>query len=90
MQLFIYALVWKKEKFHWNSYINFISEVINISFRQIWHFDKKATGWVGLKLSIIFIQTAGRRDKSLASYIGILTLAKLKYFMSKDLSTKTL
>ena len=48
------------------------------------------TGWVGLKISIIFTQNAGRFDMRLTPYTGILTLAKLKYFMSKDLSTKAL
>ena len=41
---------------------NFISEVINIDFRQIWYFDMKGTGWVGLELSIIFTQTMGSFD----------------------------
>ena len=36
------------------------------------------------------MQTVGRFDMWLAPYTGILTLVKLKYFMSKDLSTKTL
>ena len=45
-----------------NSCTNFISEVINIDFWQIWHFDVKDTGWVGLELSIIFMQTVGRFD----------------------------
>ena len=45
--------------------------------------------WVGLELSIIFTQTVGRFDLRVTPYTGILTLAKLKYFMSKDLSTKT-
>ena len=26
-----------------------MSEVINIDFWQIWHFDVKSTGWVGLE-----------------------------------------
>ena len=67
-----------------------MSEVINIDFRQIWHFDVKGTGWVGLELSIIMTQSVGKFDMSLTPYTGILTLAKLKYFMTKDLSTKTL
>ena len=67
-----------------------MSEVINIDFRQIWHFDVKGTGWVGLELSIIMTQTVGKFDMSLTPYTSILTLAKLKYFMTKDLSTKTL
>ena len=36
------------------------------------------------------MQTVGRFDKWLTPYTGILILVKLKYFMSKDLSTKTL
>ena len=48
LDLFIYAFVWKKEKLHQNSYSNFISKAINIDFQQIWHFDVKGTGWVGL------------------------------------------
>ena len=90
IQLFIYALVWKKEKVHWNFYTSFTSEVINIDFWPIWHFDVKGTGWVGLEVSIIFMRTVGRFDMWVTPYTGILTLAKLKYFMYKDLSTKTL
>ena len=90
MHLFIYAIVWKKEKLHYNSYTNFISEVVNIDFWQIWHFDVKGTGWVVLELSIIFMQIVRRFDMWVTPYIAILTLAKLKYFMSKDLGTKTL
>ena len=56
---------------------------------QIWHFDVKGTAWVGLELSIIFMQIVGRFDTWVTPYTGILTLEKLKYFMSKDLSTKT-
>ena len=39
-------------------------EVINIDFCQIWHFDVKGTGWVGLELelSIIFTLTLGKFD----------------------------
>ena len=90
MHLFIYALVWKKKKLHKNSYTNFIPEVININFRQIWDSDVKGTGLVGLELTIILAQTLGRFDMWVTLYTGILTLAKLKYFMSKDLITKTL
>ena len=50
----------------------------------------KGTRSVGLELQIIFMQTVGRFDMSATPYTGILILAKLKYFMSKDLSTKTL
>ena len=45
----------------------------------------KGTGWVILELCIIFMQTEGRFDMWVTSYTGILTLAKLKFFMSKDL-----
>ena len=62
---------------------------MNIDFRQIWHFDVSGTGWVGLELSVILTQTVGRFDVRVTPYTGILTLAKLRYFMSKDLSTKT-
>ena len=50
------------------------------------------TRWVGLELefSIIFMRTVGRFNMWVTPYTGILTLANLKYFMSKDLSTKTL
>ena len=90
MDSLIYAPVWEKEKLHQNSYTSFISEAINIEFWQTWHFEMKGTGWVGLELSIIFTQTVGRFDMWVTLYRGILTLAKLKYFMPKDLSTKTL
>ena len=84
MYLFIYALVWKKENLHQNSYTNSISDVINVNF------DAKGTGWVGLELSNILTQTVGRFDMWVTPYIDILTLAKLIYFMPKDLSTKIL
>ena len=45
----------------------------------------KGTGWVILELCIIFMQTEGRFDMWVTSYTGILTLAKLKFLMSKDL-----
>ena len=55
MIIFIDALVVKEkivEKLHYLSHsINFIYlnwEVGNINFWQIWHFDIKDTGWVGL------------------------------------------
>ena len=37
---------------------------MSINFWQIWHFDVKGTGWVGLELelSIIFMQTLERFD----------------------------
>ena len=88
MNLFIYPLVWKKEKLHETSNTNFISELINIGFLQIWHFDM--TGWVGLEQSFILIQTLRRFDMWVTPYTGVLKLENLKYFMSKDLSTKTL
>ena len=90
MHWFIYTIVWKKEKLHQNSYTNFISEVVNIDFWQIWHFNVKVAGWVALELeiSIIFMQSLGRFQMWVTPYTSILTLAKLKYFMSKELSTK--
>ena len=36
-----------------------------------------------MELNIIFTQTVGRFDMRVTPYIGILTLAKLKHFMSK-------
>ena len=90
MHWFIYTIVWKKEKLHQNSYTNFISEVVNIDFWQIWHFNVKVAGWVALELeiSIIFMQSLGRFQMWVTPYTSILTLTKLKYFMSKELSTK--
>ena len=90
MHWFIYTIVWKKAKLHQNSYTNFISEVVNIDFWQIWHFNVKGAGWVGLELeiSIIFMQSLGRFQMWVTPYTSILTLTKLKYFMSKELSTK--
>ena len=35
-------------------------KILNIDFWKIRHFDVKGTGWVGLELSIIFMQTVGR------------------------------
>ena len=46
------------------------SEVTNINFWQIWHFDMKGTVWVGLELSIISIQTVGRFDMRVIPYPG--------------------
>ena len=53
MHLFIDALVWNKEKI---LYINSVFEVkvININFWQIWNFDVKGTGWLGLQLIASF------------------------------------
>ena len=53
-------------------------------------FLNEGTGWVGLERNVILIQTVGRFDMWVTPYTSILTLAKLKYFMSKDVSTKTL
>ena len=39
-----------------------VIENINISFWQIWHFDIKGTGWVGLQLGIVLMKTVGRFD----------------------------
>ena len=39
-----------------------MSEVTNIEYRQIWHFDVKRTGWVGLQLSVILTETVERFD----------------------------
>ena len=50
----------ERKKASKNPYTNFISEVINIDFQQIWHFDVKGTWWVGLELTIIFMQAMGR------------------------------
>ena len=53
-------------------------------------FWREGTGWMGLELSIIFMQTVRRSDMWVGPYTGILTLAKLKYFMTKELSNKAL
>ena len=45
-------------------------EVVNIHFRQVWHFDVKGIGWVGTgwgvrgwgTLSVVLTQTVGRFD----------------------------
>ena len=68
--------------------LTFISEVTNIGFWQICHFD--VTEWLGLELSVILTQTVGRFDMWVTPYAGILTLARLKDLMFKGLSTKTL
>ena len=45
----VYALIYlrtcKREKFHHISYTNFMFEVININFWQIWHLDVKSTSF---------------------------------------------
>ena len=49
--------------------------------------------WLGglvWNLAVILTQTVGRFDMWVTPYTGILTLAKLKDYMSKDLSTKAL
>ena len=63
----------RKKSFIKILYTNFISEVINIDFWQIYHFDVKGTGWVSLELSIIFTQTVRVRYVSdpLYRYINI-------------------
>ena len=71
---FIYALVWNKEKLHKNSYVSFMSQVISIHFRQIWHSDVKGTGWVSLELTIILTETVGRFNMWVTPYTSILTL----------------
>ena len=53
---------------------------------KTWHFEVKSTGWVGVERSITLTQTVGRFDMSM-TLLHRSTLAKLKYFMSKDLST---
>ena len=90
MRLFIYALVWKNEKLHLNSYTNFISEVINIDFGRFGILTWRVlSGWVR-NFSYASFSYANCGKIPYVSYTGILTLAKLKYFMSKDLSAKTL
>ena len=42
------------------STLTFKFEVININFWQIWHFDVKDTGQMGLQISVILTQTVGR------------------------------
>ena len=39
-----------------------MSEVINIDFQEIYNFDVKDKGWVGLKFSVILILIVGRFD----------------------------
>ena len=56
-----------------------IPEVININFPQIWHFEVKDTGWVGLELSIILTQTVGRFDMWVTPYTTILTFTRPEY-----------
>ena len=63
MHLFIKALVSlceRKESFIIFATVHLFYEVININFWQIWNFDVKYTGWVGLQLSVILTQTVGR------------------------------
>ena len=35
---------------------------MNINFWQIWHFEVKGTGLVGMQLSVVLTQTVGRFD----------------------------
>ena len=67
--IFVYALIHliiyictcvKETKASLKFYTNFIPEVINIDFPQIWHFEVNGTGWVGMELSFILAQTVGR------------------------------
>ena len=69
MDSFIDILVWKEEKLYYVSYSNFIFEVININFQQIWHFNTKDTGCMGLRLIITLMQTVGRFDDDLMPLI---------------------
>ena len=50
----------------------------------------QGTGWVGLELSIILTLTVEKSDMWETPYVDILTLTKLKYFISKNLNTKAL
>ena len=50
----------------------------------------QGTGWVDLELSIILTLTVEKSDMWETPYVDILTLTKLKYFMSKNLNTKVL
>ena len=59
IHLFIDALVCDKKKF---PYTNFLFEVININFWQIWYFDVKGTGWLVVILNVILAQTVGKFD----------------------------
>ena len=63
IHLFIDALVWDKEKF---PYTNFLFEVININFWQIWYFDVKGTGWLVVILNVILAQAVGKFDMWIA------------------------
>ena len=68
--IFVYALIYAltyfctcvKERKASLKFLHFISEVINIDVRQIYHFGVKGTEWVGLQLSVIVTQTVGRFD----------------------------
>ena len=42
-----------------NPYPNFIPDIVNINFPQIWRVEVKGTEWVGLELNV----TVGRFDK---------------------------
>ena len=69
---------------------SFIKVPTLINIPQICHFEVKDTWWVVLELHVILTQTVGRFDMSVTVLTGTLTLEKLKYFMSKNLNTKTL
>ena len=65
----IYALVYlctcvKERKASLKFLHKFYTEVMNINFWQILHFDVKGTGWLGLELSII----VGRFDMWVTPY----------------------
>ena len=72
------ALVWKNEKLRPNSHTNFISEVINIDFWRIWHFDVKGTGWVDLEHTVILTQSVRRFDMSVTPLFCLKTWASFK------------
>ena len=67
MHLLMHLCERKKNSLH-------IFEIININFWQIWNFDVKGTGWLGLQLSIIFKQTVGRFDMRVKNFIDLSTL----------------
>ena len=54
------STVLKKEKLY--IFYSIFKSVANIDFWQIWQFDTKGTGSVGLLLSIILLLTVGRFD----------------------------
>ena len=58
----------KGDKLYCILYTRFIFEVIKIDFWQIWFFDIKGTGWVGLQLSVILTLTVRRFDMWVTPY----------------------